>query len=369
MKVCHLSSAHEYDNLRIFYKECCSLSAAGFEVHLVAPDAPNNIVDGIRLYGNNSIGQSRLRRFTKNLLYIYRQALAIKADVYHLHDPELLIVGLLLKMKNKKVIYDAHEDIPKDILDKQWIPKKFRRLTSVLYEKLENKISKYLDLIIVANPPTCDRFERIGCKTVNINNYPIIKELINGPVRWHTKHNSVCYLGNIGNDRGIYEILAALEKTNISLLLAGTFESKSQRDQAEAMKGWRNVKELGYIDRHGVKQVLHESMAGLSILHPIPSYTYALATKMFEYMASGIPVVASNFPLWERIVNGNQCGICVDPFNVEQIYRAINWIVSHPDEAQHMGENGKRAILEVYNWENESKKLVQSYQDILNEDK
>jgi glycosyltransferase involved in cell wall biosynthesis len=366
MRVCHLTSAHEYNDLRIFYKECCSLSAAGFEVHLVAYDAPNEVINKIRLHRNKANSQSRLSRFSKNLCAIYQKALTIDADLYHLHDPDLLTIGLLLKLRNKKVIYDAHEDIPRDILDKEWIPKRYRPIISKLYEKLENVISQHLDLIVVANPPVCDRFRKLGCKTVNINNYPIKKELVNERTSWQTKQRSVCYLGGIHSQRGIFEMIAAVEKMNIKLLLAGTFSSRSQRNQAMAMKGWRNVQELGQIDRQGVKQVLQESMAGLSILHPIPSYTYAFATKIFEYMASGIPVIASNFPLWEKIVTGNNCGICVDPLNVEEIGKAIKLIISNPEEGIRMGENGRSAITEKYNWENESKKLIASYRGLSN---
>lgn len=365
MRICHLTSSHPCTDMRIFYKECCSLSAAGFEVHLVAPSAPNKVINGIRLHGNDKNKQSRLYRFSKNLWYIYRKAIEINADLYHFHDPDLLIIGLLLKMKNKKVIYDAHEDFPRTILTKDWIPLAQRRLVSWLSEKIENMISNHLELVVAATPHIYDRFKRLGCNAVNVNNYPMNEELISLQVNWQVKQSSVCYLGDIGDQRGIFEILAALEQTDIKLLLAGAFVSNSQREQAISMKGWKNVKELGYLDRNGIKGVLLESMGGLSILKPTPSYIYSLPIKMFEYMASAIPVIASNFPLWEEIVITNKCGICVDPFNPNEIANAINWIVTNPEDARLMGENGRRAVIEKYNWENESKKLVQSYQNIL----
>jgi glycosyltransferase involved in cell wall biosynthesis len=365
MKICHLTSVHPYDDTRIFLKECRSLSDAGYEVHLVAPNAPNTVINGVKLYGNNDNNHSRIYRTTKTVWSVYRKALEINADIYHFHDSELLIIGLLLKAKNKKVIYDAHEDFPRTILTKYWIPNVQRRLLSKLAEKIENIISKHLELVVAATPHICDRFIRMGCNAVNVNNYPINDELICLQVNWQAKKPSVCYCGRINDKRGIFEVLAALEKTNIRLLLAGKFESYSQRERAMTMRGWKNVKELGQLNRNGVKGVLQESMAGLAILHPTPSYIYSLPIKMFEYMASAIPVIASNFPLWLEIVNNNKCGICVDPFDPNEIANAINWIVANPEEARLMGENGRIAVIEKYNWENESKKLVQSYQDIL----
>ena len=155
--------------------------------------------------------------------------------------------GLILKRKNKKVIYDSHEDLPRTILTKYWIPRHHRQFLSNLLEKLENSMAKHLNLIVAATPHICDRFTKLGYRTVNINNYPMNEELINQPVNWPTKKPCICYCGYINDKRGIFEILAALEKTNVKLLLAGQFESKSQRDCAVITKGWENVEELGQI--------------------------------------------------------------------------------------------------------------------------
>jgi glycosyltransferase involved in cell wall biosynthesis len=363
MKICHLTSLHPYNDIRIFHKECRVLCDAGHEVHLVAPNAPNTVIHGIKLHGLNGNNQSRILRPTKTIWSVYRQALALNADVYHFHDPELLIIGLLLKAKNKKVIYDAHEDFPRTILTKHWIPKAGRNFISRLSEKIENMISKRLQLIVAATPHIADRFRTLGCHVVNINNYPMKKELVNPPVNWQTKQPSICYCGSINDKRGIFEIIAALEYTDFTLLLAGQFESRSQRNRAMRMPGWKNVKELGQIDRNGIKQVLQESMAGLSILSPTPSYIHSLPIKMFEYMASGIPVIASDFPLWKEIIYTNKCGVCVNPFDPKEIASAINFIIANQEEARVMGENGRIAVIEQFNWETESNKLIQFYHD------
>jgi glycosyltransferase involved in cell wall biosynthesis len=86
---------------------------------------------------------------------------------------------------------------------------------------------------------------------------------------------------------------------------------------------------------------------------------------MFEYMSAGLPVIASNFPLWKEIVEGNKCGICVDPMDPKAIASAIQWMIDHPEEAEEMGKNGRRAVETKYNWANESKKLVGLYQRLI----
>ena len=123
---------------------------------------------------------------------------------------------------------------------------------------------------------------------------------------------------------------------------------------------------LGFVDRDRVRQVLSRSMAGLVTLHPIINYIDALPVKMFEYMSAGIPVIASDFPLWREIIQGDDCGLLLDPLNPAAIAHAIDYLVSHPEEAQRMGKNGRTAVETKYNWTMEEKKLLAFYDNILN---
>jgi glycosyltransferase involved in cell wall biosynthesis len=125
------------------------------------------------------------------------------------------------------------------------------------------------------------------------------------------------------------------------------------------------VQAHGHLDRIGVQQVLRRAMAGLVTLHPVVNYLDALPVKMFEYMAAGLPVIASRFPLWQDIVEGNQCGVCVDPGNPAAIAAAIDHFCRHPHIARRMGENGRRAIHTRYNWGSEADKLAAFYDAVL----
>ncbi len=150
--------------------------------------------------------------------------------------------------------------------------------------------------------------------------------------------------------------------TNATLLLAGKFIPESLRNETTKLAGWEQVNEFGHVSREEVQQILARGMAGLVTLHPIINYKDALPVKMFEYMAAGIPVIASDFPLWREIVEGNECGICVDPLDEKQIAEAIQYLVDHPEEAKRMGDNGRRAIEQKYSWEMEAKKLIAMYE-------
>ncbi len=362
-KIVHLTSVHHLFDTRIFHKECKTLAKLGYEVVLVVQHEQDEKIDGIQIQALPK-PKNRIERMTRTIWQVYRRAIQENAQVYHFHDPELIPIGLTLKLQGQTVIYDVHEDVPRQILSKYYIPKYIRHFTSALIEKIENCASSYFDEIVTATPFIEKRFAKLGRYVINVKNYPIVEELCLLDINLFPKEHAVCYVGGITDIRGIFEMIEAIGQTDAKLLLAGKFSSGSQRSQAMAMSGWTNVQELGHLNRQEVSQTLARAVAGLVVLHPVDNYINALPVKMFEYMSAGIPVIASNFSLWKEIVEGNQCGICVDPLNPQAIAKAIQWILEHPDEAKRMGENGRKAVEEKYNWEAEAEKLRSLYREL-----
>lgn len=363
-KVCHMTSVHALNDTRIFFKECRTLRDAGYDVTLIVQHDKDEIIDGIFIKAIDK-PRNRLERMLKSTRQVYKRALECDADIYHFHDPELIPVGLRLKWKGKKVIYDVHEDVPRQILSKQWIPAPLRKVLSWMIERIENYSVKRFDYIMTATPFIRDRFLKINKRTLDINNYPILSELHVPNADWSSKEKTACYIGGISKVRGIHEMVDAIGMTEGSMLLAGNFESTVEREIVVKKNGWNRVKELGYINRDEVKAVLSRSMVGMVVLHPISNYVDALPVKMFEYMSAGLPVIASHFPMWKEIVDGNNCGRCVDPLNVYEISNAINWIMDNPEQAKRMGDNGRRAVEQKYNWEQEGIKLLEIYEGLL----
>jgi len=359
-----MTSAHALYDTRIFIKECRTLRDAGYNVTLIVQHDKDEIIEGIFIKGIDK-PKNRRERMLKSTRQVYQRALECDAEIYHFHDPELIPVALRLKRRGKKVIYDAHEDVPRQILSKQWIPIQLRKTFSWMIERIENYSAKRFDYIITATALLRDRFLKVNERTQDINNYPVLSEFHMPNADWNSKEKSVCYIGGIGELRGIYEMVDAIGMTEYNLLLAGSFESATERDIAVKKNGWSRVNELGYLNRDGVKEVFSRSMVGMVIIYPEPNYINAQPTKMFEYMSAGLPTIASCFPLWKQIVEGNNCGICVNPFDVNEISNAINWIMDNPEQAKRMGENGRRAVEEKYNWEREGIKLFKIYEGLL----
>jgi len=344
---------------------CTSLAKHGYDVSLIVADGlGNEIKDNVAIFDVGAKTGGRLSRMTKTVKRVFDAALKLKADIYHLHDPELIPIGLKLKKFGKKVIFDAHEDLPKQILGKPYLNKPTKVVLSKAFTLYEHWACPKFDAIIGATPFIRDKFLKINANTVDVNNFPLLDELANTS-DWSKKLNEVAYVGDISKIRGIEEIILAMNDTHgVKLNLAGKFGDKSLEDKVKNQQAWLRVNELGFLNRQQVNEVLAKSKAGLVTLYPVINYMDALPVKMFEYMAAGIPVIASNFPLWHEIVEGNQCGICVNPLDTNAISKAIQYFVENSIDAERMGKNGRRAVEEKYNWLIEEKKLLRLYEGL-----
>jgi glycosyltransferase involved in cell wall biosynthesis len=366
IKITHLTSAHPRFDTRIFIKMCSSLARKdGYKVSLVVADGKGN--EEKNSVGIYDVGRShgRANRIFKTTNRVFQKALDLNSDIYHIHDPELIFVGLKLKGLGKKVIYDAHEDVALQILSKSYMNVILRKILSTSFLFFEKLTFRKFDYIIAATPHIRDKFSKINPKCMDINNFPLLEEF-DFHANLDKKENAVCYIGSIAAIRGIKEIVKAMEYVgDIKLLLAGDFRERNVEAEVKSYIGWSKVEELGFLDRKGVADVMSRSKAGLVTLHPIINYQDALPVKMFEYMASSLPVIASNIKLWKSIIDDAKCGICVDPLNPKEIAEAIEKIISSPNEAKQMGENGKNAVLKKYNWGIEEAKLFSVYEGLL----
>ena len=364
IKIAHLTSAHPRYDTRIFAKEAVALANCGYEVSLIVADGQGDeFKNKVYIYDVGRCG-GRLCRITKSVRAVFKKGLELDCDIYHLHDPELLPIGLKLKKFGKKVIFDAHEDLPIQILSKPYLNKPILRALSFLVTGYQNYVCSRFDAVICATDFIKDKFLKVNPNSFTVKNYPIIGEFKNS-CNWDRKQNEVCYIGSISEVRGIKEIVKALEfLPNVRLNLAGKFNDKELEKEVKSYKGWQQVNELGFLNRQEIAKVLERSKIGLVTLHPIPNYIDALPTKMFEYMLACIPVISSDIKLWKDIINSAKCGVAVNPKEPKEIAKAIEHILENEESAKKMGENGKKAVLERYNWEAEEKKLIEIYKKL-----
>ncbi len=362
--VCILTSVHRATDVRIYQKQARSLAGAGYSVMLLSPyDQPADEL-GVRFITCPK-PKGRFLRILLSPLRMLRLALKQKAAIYHFHDPELIFTGFCLRLFGKKVIYDAHEDVPRQILSKPWIRPVLRRMLSWLFERYENLFCRTFTRVVTATPEIARRFLKINKKTVHVGNYPILSEVDRELPDYDSRPLCCCYIGAISRVRGIREMTQAAAHIKAPLILAGDFDSPALEEEIRALPGWENIDFRGFVGRREITEMLTAARAGLVTLHPIPNYMESLPIKMFEYMAAGVPVVASDFPYWREILIGEKCGLCVNPLDPQKIAAAVNELLEHPEKAREMGENGRRLVISKYNWANEEKKLLAMYEEII----
>lgn len=369
-KVCVLTSVHIPFDGRVFHKEACSLAKAGYEVVLIAKHDKEETVAGVRVVPLPK-ARNRLHRMTAVLWRLYRLAIKENADVYHFHDPELMVVGLLLKLRGKKVIWDVHEHYPNAILDKYYLSKPARRIISKSFDLFERAVVRFFDYVIYTTPFVGARYQKMKVRSGRIENYPILelsKTFEPNP------QEKIIYLGAMSPTRGLIEVIEAFallakKYPSWELYLVGSSRPQSFEQEMKDLVAQRdvqaNVKFIAWVPYEEKERLSSQASMGVITYLPYSNNTSCLPNKLFDYMLVSLPVIASNFPLYREVVEPAQCGIIVDPAKPEEIARAMAYLVEHPEEARQMGENGRKAVLQKYNWEKESERLLQIYDAVL----
>lgn len=366
-KVVHITTVHHPLDPRIFYKECRSLQKGGFDVTLIAPESGD-------LSGKEEVKVSPIKKHKGRLkgmiigtIEAYRKAKAMKADVYHFHDPELIPVAWLLKRKNNTVIYDIHEDYETGIVQRDYLTLPVRKLLAKIYKLVEKLMTSQMELCL-AEKYYKEKYPEGVC----ILNYPLLNEaLLNNRTEKSGNARALLYTGNVTTDRGAL-IHAAIPKADhdVSVYLYGRCPGSLASQMEEEAGEDKERLHIEGVDRYLPKEEIDDAylsrewLAGIALFPPTDHYMKKELTKFFEYMTAGIPVLCSDFPKWKEFIDAYQCGLYVDPYNKKEIAEALDYLKEHPDEARQMGEKGKEAVLNHLNWGKEEEKLLDWYRSI-----
>lgn len=368
MRVCHVTSAHLRYDLRIFQKECVSLAKAGYEVYLVVnDDIDDEVKDGVHIVSARYKYSGRIDRIFNSVKCILRKAMDVNAEVYHLHDPELLQIANNFLDSGKKVIFDAHEDTEMQILDKPYIPKLLRLPIAKVYTAFLNSRLRRITGIISVTPSLIEKLKRLNKNTIMVTNYPILDTHISFDGNGDSRGKYVFFAGGI-SEQWCHENIAAAaaQLKDIQYVFAGK-GTEEYIEKICSIGDINKIEYLGVIPHERVAEYYEGAIAGMAICSATQQVGHEGTlgnTKLFEIMKAGKPVICSDLRLWKEIVEEYQCGICVNSNDVSAIVSAIMYILSYPEEALIMGENGRRAVYEKYNWKSEEKKLLQLYESI-----
>lgn len=363
----HLASAHTAGDPRIFDKECRTLATAGYRVTFVVPHTRDETVDGVEIASvpQPASGRERLTRTTRAVV---RRALRVASGpqtVFHVHDAELLPLVLPLAARGRRVVYDAHEDTPRQVQHWAWMPRALRPAAALYYAVLERLAGRFCLGVIAATPTIAARYPAV--KTALVRNFPRLDALDGGAGETPLGERApvVVYVGAITRARGAEEMVRAVgqlpEPLGAELHVAGTpFPAGLPRD-LNALPGADRTRWLGHVDRAGVAALLASARVGLVTLHDTPQYRDAYPTKLFEYMAAGVPAVVSDLPLWRQMVDDAGCGLLVDPRDPVAIASACERLLTDDALAEAMGARGRAAARDRYAWAGEAERLLAFY--------
>jgi glycosyltransferase involved in cell wall biosynthesis len=374
VKSCILTTVHPPFDGRIFKRQGVSLFDAGYNVSLIATHDKAEIKDGIRVVPIIR-KKSRIVRML-GTLQAFQLALREKALVYHFHDPELIPIGLLLKFFTKaKIIYDVHEDHAASMLTKYYLPAVTRYLLMLMFDLFERTACLFFDHIIPATEGIQKRFATFSHKTTIVHNYPrnLASSQKTNPVDSpSSKVFTLICTGGFSEGRGTLEevkCLGLIKDLNVRLKLIGKYQDPYFENTLRSMPEYDRVDYISWIPQEELFRQLVNADLGLVTYHPLPNMTEALPTKIFEYMAVGLPIVASHFPLWKKIVEDSGCGITVDPINAKEMALKIENLLKDGERRAVMSRNGRIAFENQYNWENEEKKLLLAYRKVCRQTK
>lgn len=359
--IVHLSTVHTSHDNRIYRKECQALWEAGYAVAFMCNAPEDDFGSRVPILSIPS-RRSRLARATLGPLAAWRRLRRIRPEVLHIHDPELIPLATLWRWTTGgTAIYDAHEDLPKQVDSKTYLPAAVRPIVRFLAKQLEGTADRYLSAVVCATPSILRNFDHASVALVQ--NFPWLREYpAASPTEAAPERQTVAYVGVLSRARGSRSLVDGLlgAATGPTLLLAGTVRADAQGDVKRL--GTRVI-DLGQLPASEVPAVVKRGALGVVVFQPDPNHLEAQPTKLFEYMAAGRPFIASNFPHWRSLV-GDGVGLFVDPEEPGQIAAALDSLINDPDSASEMGRRGRALLEEKFTFDRESGALVQLYKSL-----
>lgn len=371
MRICILQTIHEPYDKRVFHKEAKSLVNAGHEVISIAPsDTPlPESVDGVQ-FRRIPVSRGIWGRFITSLRLI-QLGMREKADVYLCVEPESWVSALGVKLfTRRKVIFDVHEYFP--TLFARLFPRALHPPVIWTTRKAMRFMARMTDSMILTKQCLDDDFAGLSIpRTVVLNTnhlQPPCQEIPEALQKTYGQRTTIIHQGIFGDARGSYQLLEAMkivakEVPDIACICLGAYLYGDEAAYVEALRTSAMDQYIHLLPSVPFQQVpayIAISRLGLILFQPVGlQHTLGMPHKMFDYMREGTPIIAPGYAVEiRRVIEEADCGLLIDVTRPEAIAEAILYLLSHPDEAKRLGENGRRSVETRYNWETEEKKLL-----------
>ena len=363
VRVCHFTNAHPSTDVRVFEKECLSLSQRGYDVTLVAPGSSEER-GGVHIIGVDKPSK-RIERILKTLRLVYDAVSGIEAEIYHFHDPDMIPYGRKLARQGKRVIFDCHENIYGFIGDKAWIPKLVRPAVAAAFNSYITRALADFSAVISVDTMLVEMLGKHAKRVAFVSNYPKIKPLNSSDRAPRT----IAFAGGVMDMWSHEAIVRAISEIDGARYVLCGKASEAYLEQLSSLPGWDKVDYRGMVPHDEAWSVLESASIGVVLAKKNENAFGKRGTqgntKIYEEMGAGLPVVCSDFEVWHEMLDRYNCGICVDPENVGEIRNAFEYLMKNPEVAKEMGMRGRAAIEKEYCWETQETNLLRLYEEVL----
>lgn len=367
-RVLLLSTVHPATDSRVMYKILPSLRGR-YEVFCALPG-----ISAIALRENrNLIGLPAFNRLLPRAIFAHPVALFkclhLRPDIIHIFVPELIPLAFVFRWAGASVIYEVQENLFKKFAIKRYNNAPAFRKLFQFFDRLARKNFH----CIFTDGAYLEEYSDLGKPFAIVHNYvslPIADSIEQKPAPG--LRNEFFYLGVVSLERCLDTIIQALAKLkargiDFHLNLFGPLRVTAH--ELEQIEGYQHVKEHltfhGYTDQKVAMQYAARALAGIALLKPVGDYPESYPTKLFEYMALGLPVITSDFPIYRGIVERAGCGFCISPFDADSLSQHLQWLVDDPAAGLAMGRKGRQAVERHYNWKSEEAILLSFYDSVL----
>lgn len=375
-KVTILSSVHLALDNRVFYREARTLAEAGYDVTLIAVHDRDEVKDGVRIRGLPRVARSRRPMLWRTLA---RMAVETNADVFHFHDPELLLVSPWLRWATRRpTIYDIHEANADFIAVKDYMPGVVRYPLAAIFRWLEPRLVRGESGLIFADDAIAANFTAFNKPKVTLFNFPgnhLIEHGAQLMANTHRREPIVLYLGGMERNRGADLIIDAFAEVvtrmpAARLLIVGHFMPPDLEEEVRRAASERGIAHavtiLGRVPFEQIGEYLGRASVGWVTWQAVPKNQKNVPTKLFEYMAYALPVVSSDLPSTRMFVEPEVNGTLVEASDPMAHAAALIRLLDDPGVAESMGRTGRRRIETLYNWEAMVPRLLSFYDEVLN---
>lgn len=363
-RILHVTVRHTPLDTRIFYKECRTLAAAGYDVHLIAPSPPAVVIDGVQFHVAPAYRPVWADPFVAYRLakQLNKQADQLRPDAIHIHDPELILWGLARSRRGDRVILDAHEDYPTQAELHHEERPVWGKVKAILLRNLMRRAICRFTGFVAATPEIARAYP--AERTALVRNYPLLNAWIAPPLEAR-EPGRLIYVGGVTRARGSRIMLDAVAQIpaerQAELLIVGPNYDPGLDDYMAGHPAAGRTTLVGTQKHSEIPNELARARIGLFLSEHHVHLEHSLPVKLFEYMAAALPVVVTDFPLWRQIVESAGCGLVVRAGDAAAAAQAIDRLLADPHEADAMGRRGREAALATYSWEREGESLLGHY--------